>query len=155
MTGKIEARLAELGITLPEAPAPVASYLPYVVTGKLIVLSGQVTFKDGKLQYIGTLGDSLTVEEGAQSARLCALNLLAQVKNACDGDLDRIKRVVRLGGFVACTADFTDQPKVMNGASDLMAEIFGDAGRHARTAVGVPSLPLGVSVEIDGIFELG
>ncbi|MCP5368898.1 MAG: RidA family protein [Hyphomicrobiales bacterium] len=154
MAGKIDARIAELGLQLPPAAAPAANYIPYVVTGNLVFVSGQITFRDGALAYLGKVGGDLTVDDGYQAARLCALNLIAQVKEACGGDLDRVVRVVKLGGFVNCTADFTDHPKVINGASDLIAEVFGDAGRHARFAVGAPSLPLGVATEVDGIFEI-
>lgn len=154
MSGRIEARLAELGITLPAATAPVANYVPWAISGKLVFVSGQVGIQDGKPRYVGRLGDGMSVEDGYAAARLCGLNLLTQLKAACGGDLDRVKRVVRLGGFVNCTPDFTDQPKVVNGASDLMVEVFGEAGRHARAAVGAPSLPLGVAVEVEGVFEI-
>ena len=154
MPGKIDARLAELGIALPEPAAPAGAYVPYVVTGSLVFVAGQITLENGEIKYKGRLGESLNVDDGYAAARLCGLNLLAQVRGACAGDLDRVKRVVRLGGFVNSAADFTDQAKVINGASDLMVEVFGDAGRHARAAVGAPSLPLGVSVEVDGIFEI-
>jgi len=154
MAGKTDARLAELGITLPAAAAPAANYIPYVVSGNLVFVSGQVTFLNGELQYLGKVGADLSVEDGYHAARLCALNLIAQVKEACGGDLDRVVRTVKLGGFVNCGPDFNDHPKVINGASDLMAEVFGDAGRHARFAVGAPSLPLGVATEVDGIFEI-
>lgn len=155
MSGTIDARLAELGITLPEAAAPAANYVPYVVTGNLVHVAGQVTLKDGKLEFVGKVGRDFGVDEGYQAARLCGLNLIAQAKAACGGDLDRVVRVVKLGGFVNGTTDFTDQPKVVNGASDLMVEVFGDAGRHARFAVGAPALPFDVAVEVDGIFEIG
>ena len=154
MPGKIDARLAELGIALPQAAAPAGAYVPYVVSGNLVFVSGQITLENGEIKHKGRLGESMGVDEGYAAARLCGLNLIAQVRGACAGDLDRVKRVVRLGGFVNSAADFTDQPKVINGASDLMVEVFGDAGRHARAAVGAPSLPLGVSVEVDGIFEI-
>lgn len=154
MSGRIEARLAELGIALPAATAPVANYVPYVVAGNLVFVSGQVGIVDGKPRHVGRLGAGLDAETGYQAARLCGLNLLTQVKAACGGDLDRVRRVVRLGGFVNCTPEFTDHPKVINGASDLMVEVFGDAGRHARAAVGAPSLPLGVAVEVEGLFEI-
>jgi enamine deaminase RidA (YjgF/YER057c/UK114 family) len=117
-------------------------------------VAGQITLWNGEVRYAGRLGDGMSVDEGYAAARLCGLNLIAQVREACGGSLDRVTRVVRLGGFVQSTAGFTDQPKVINGASDLMVEVFGDAGRHARAAVGAPSLPLGVSVEVDGIFEI-
>ncbi|PHS78898.1 MAG: hypothetical protein COB59_04755 [Rhodospirillaceae bacterium] len=150
----IETRLAELGLTLPQASAPAANYVPYVKTGNLVIVSGQITMLNGELKYLGHVGKDLTTEQAYAAAKLCGLNLIAQVKAACDGDLDRVKRVVRLGGFVSCTPDFVDHPKVINGASDLMAEVFGQAGHHARAAVGVASLPLGVSVEVEGMFEI-
>lgn len=153
--GRIDARLRELGLELPAAAPAVANYVPFVVSGGLVFVSGQITLKDGKPQWLGRLGENLTVEDGYQAARLCGLNLIAQARAACQGDLDRLRRVVRLGGFVACTPDFTDHPKVVNGASDLMVEVFGDAGRHARAAVGAPSLPLGVPVEIEAVLEIG
>lgn len=151
--GRVDARLQELGITLPTPPAPVASYVPYVVSGKLVYVSGQVSV-DATGGIKGKLGDAIEVEEGQAAARLCALNLLAQVKAACDGDLDRVKRVVKLGGFVNVTADFTPIPQVVNGCSDVMVAVFGDAGRHARAAVGVANLPLDFAVEVDGVFEI-
>lgn len=154
MTGSIDKRLAELGIVVPEPAAPAANYVPYTISGNLIFVSGQITMKDGALVYLGRLGEDLSVEDGYRAARLCALNLIAQAREACGGDLDRIARVVKLGGFVNAAPDFTDHPKVINGASDLMVEVFGDLGRHARFAVGAPSLPLGVSVEVDGLFEM-
>lgn len=150
----IDARLAELGLTLPQAAAPAANYVPYVQSGNLVFVSGQITLKDGALQYVGRVGQDFTTEQAYEAAKLCGLNLIAQVKAACGGDLDRVKRVVRLGGFVNCTSEFTDQPKVINGASDLMAQVFGDKGKHARAAVGVNTLPLGVAVEIEGVFEV-
>jgi enamine deaminase RidA (YjgF/YER057c/UK114 family) len=153
MAGKIESRLAELGVALPKAAAPVANYVPWVITGKLLFIAGQVTLVDGKAQYVGQLGREFGVEDGAKAARLCAINILAQVK-AATGDLDRVARCVKLTGFVNATTDFKDHPKVVNGASDLMVEAFGDSGRHARAAVGVSGLPLGVAVEVDAVFEL-
>ncbi len=152
MAGKIDTRLAELGITLPQATAPVANYVPYVVSNNLVHISGQITMENGDLKFVGKLGQDFDVETGQQAARLCALNLVAQLKAAI-GDLDKVTRVVKLNAFVNSAPDFTDQPKVVNGASDTMVEIFGDAGKHARSAVGVAALPLGVAVEIDGIFE--
>lgn len=149
---KIEARLAELGIDLPAAPAPAANYVPFVQSGKQIFVSGQISNAGGEL-IKGKLGADMSVEEGAAAARTCGLALIAQAR-AATGDLDRIKRVVKLVGFVNSTADFTDQPKVVNGCSDLMVEVFGDAGRHARSAVSAASLPLGVAVEIEAIFEI-
>lgn len=153
MTGRIDARLADLGITLPNAPAPAANYVPFVRSGATLYVSGQISSgPDGLI--LGKLGADMDVEAGAAAARSCALSLLAQVRAACDGDLDRLVRVVKLTGFVNSTADFTDQPKVINGASDTLVEILGDAGRHARSAVSAASLPLGVAVEIEGIFEV-
>ena len=149
---RIEARLAELGVTLPEPAKPVAAYVPFVESGGHLYVSGQISLGPDGL-VTGLLGKDLDLEAGAAAARLCGLNLLAQAKAAV-GDLDRIAQVVRLGGFVACTADFTDQPKVIDGASTLMAEVFGEAGRHARAAVGAPSLPLNAAVEIDGVFRI-
>lgn len=154
MSGTIEARLSELGIELPQASAPVANYVPYTISGKIVILSGQITVWNGERRFVGKLGREIGIPEGQQAARLCALNLLAHLRVACDGDLDRVKRVLRLGGFVNCTPDFTDMPQVVNGASDLMVEVFGDNGRHARAAVGVNSLPAGVAVEVEAIFEL-
>ena len=153
MTGQIEQRLAELGITLPDAPPPAASYVPTVQTGSLVFISGQISQQDGAL-ITGKLGQDMDVAAGALAARSCALSLLAQMKRACGGDLDRVARVVKLTGFVNSTPDFTDQPKVINGCSDLLVEVFGDAGRHARSAVSAPSLPLGVAVEVEAIIEL-
>lgn len=154
MSGNIASRLKELGIELPEAPNPVANYQPYVISGNMVFLSGQVTIWNGEIKYQGKVGRDLTVEQGYDAARMCGLNLIAQVRAACDGDLDRVRRVVRLGAFVNCIDDFKEHPNVVNGASDLMAEVFGDAGRCTRTNAGVPSLPLGFAVEIDGIFEI-
>ena len=153
MAGKIDAHLAYLGITLPTATAPVANYVPYVIAGNLVHISGQITMENGELKFVGKLGKDYQVEDGQKAARLCALNLVAQLKSAI-GDLDKVTRVVKLNAFVNSDPAFTDQPKVVNGASDTMVEIFGDAGKHARSAVGVASLPLGVAVEIDGIFEI-
>ncbi|WP_095012144.1 RidA family protein [Tsuneonella mangrovi] len=147
-----EARLAELGITLPKPAAPVASYVAVVVSNGLAHVSGQLPFIDGDLAK-GRLGESVTVEQGMTAARACGLMILAQLKAAL-GSLDRVERVVKLGAFVNSTPDFVDQPKVANGASDLMAEVFGDAGKHARAAVGVPALPLGAAVEVDAIVAV-
>lgn len=153
MSSKIDARLAALGITLPEASAPAANYVPFVVSGKTVYISGQISrTADGLI--LGKLGAGVTVEAGAAAAATCALQLIAQLKAACDGDLDRVRRVVKLSGFVNSAPDFTDQPKVVNGCSDLFVSIFGEAGRHARSAVGVAALPLGVAVEVEGVFEL-
>ena len=154
MSGTIDARLAKLSIELPQAAAPVAIYVPYVISGNLVFVSGQVTLWNGELQYVGKLGQDFGVDEGYQAARLCGLNLIAQARNATDGELDSIKRVVRLGGFVNSTSDFTDQPKVINGASGLMAEVFGNAGQHARATVSAASLPFGVAVEVEATFEI-
>jgi enamine deaminase RidA (YjgF/YER057c/UK114 family) len=154
MSGKIDARLAELGLELPQATAPIANYVPYTVSGKIVVVSGQVSVRNGKAEFVGKLGAGITIADGQQAAKLCALNILAHLKNACGGDLDRVKQVLRLGGFVNCMPEFTDMPQVVNGASDLMVAVFGDAGKHARAAVGVASLPLGVSVEVEAMFEL-
>ena len=154
MAGVIEARLAELGIDLPEAAAPAANYVPYVVSGNHVFVAGQITLHNGELKYQGKLGQEFSVDEGYQAARLCALNIIAQVKAACGGDLDRVVRIVRLGGFVNADGNFHDHPKVINGASDLMVEVFGDKGRHARAAVGCPALPLNVAAEVDAIVEI-
>ena len=150
---QIEARLQELGITLPTPPAPVASYVPFVIVGNVVHVSGQVSV-DASGGIKGKLGGEIEVEEGQAAARLCGLNLLAQVKAACGGDLDRVKRVVKLNGFVNVTSDFSPIPQVMNGCSDLMVAVFGEAGRHARSAVGMANLPLDFAVEVDGIFEI-
>ena len=152
--GRIDNRLAELGITLPVAAKPVANYVPWVRTGNLVFISGQGAFFDGKVHYPGALGKDVSLEDGIQSARLCAINVLAQLKDAVGGDLDKVKRVVKLVGFVNATADFKDHPKVINGASDLMVEVFGDNGRHARSAVASPSLPMGISTEVEAIIEV-
>ncbi len=149
----IETRLAELGVTLPDAPAPAANYVPFVVSGKSVYVSGQVSAGPEGL-ITGKLGADLDVAAGAAAARACALSLIAQAKKAAGGDLDRIARVVKLVGFVNSTADFGDQPKVINGASDFFVEVFGDKGRHARSAVSAASLPFGVAVEIEAVFEL-
>ncbi len=154
MAGQVDARLKELGITIPEAAAPAANYVPYTISGNQVFVSGQVPFVDGKIQYRGKVGKDFTTDEAADCARVCALNILAQVKAACDGDLDRVVRCVKLGGFVNCIDGFAEQPKVINGASDLMVDVLGDKGRHARFAVGTNALPLNVAVEIDAIFEI-
>jgi enamine deaminase RidA (YjgF/YER057c/UK114 family) len=151
--GRIEARLRELGVTLPTPPSPVAAYVPFVILGALVYVSGQVSV-DAHGGIKGKLGDAIEVEEGQAAARLCGLNLLAQVKAACGGDLDRVKRVVKLGGFVNVTPDFDPIPMVVNGCSELMVQVFGEAGRHARSAVGTANLPLNFAVEVDGIFEI-
>ncbi len=149
----IEAKLATLGVTLPDAPAPAANYVPFVVDGNTVYVSGQISANaDGLIT--GKLGDDLTAEDGAAAARACAISLLAQLKAACGGDIDRLDRVIKLVGFVNSTADFTDQPKVINGASDFLVEALGDQGRHTRSAVSAASLPLGVAVEIEAIFTI-
>ncbi|AWD21721.1 RidA family protein [Pseudogemmobacter blasticus] len=149
----VESRLADLGLTLPEAPAPAANYVPFVVVGNLVHISGQISQNEAGL-IKGKLGADLSIEQGADAARRCALSLLAQLKRACDGDLSRVVRAVKLVGFVNSSPDFIDQPKVINGASDLMVAVLGDAGRHARSAVSAASLPLGVAVEIEALFEI-
>lgn len=154
VTGKIEARLAELGITLPEPAAPAANYVPWVLSSNTVYVSGQLPIVDGKPGFLGRLGDDLDIAQGVEAARICGLNIIAQLRAALEGDLDRVVRCVKLGGFVQCAPTFTQQPSVINGASDLMVEVFGDAGRHARYAVGTVSLPLGVAVEVEAIFEV-
>jgi enamine deaminase RidA (YjgF/YER057c/UK114 family) len=154
MAGTIEQKLASLGITLPAPAAPVANYVGFVRTGNLLFVSGQVCFDaSGKLIAKGKLGAGVTLEQGNAAARGCAINLIAQVKAAV-GDLDKVVRVVRLGGFINSAPDFLDGPKVLNGASDLMVDVFGDKGRHARTTVGVASLPADAAVEVEGLFEV-
>ena len=147
------ARLRDLGIELPTPMAPIANYVPFVRTGDLIVVSGQIPARDGKIAFTGKLGGGVSLETGTEAAALCFVNLLAQLRAAI-GDLGKLKRVVRLGGFIACTPDFTQHAVVMNGASDLAVSVFGDAGRHARSTIGVPSLPGDASVEVEGIFEV-
>jgi enamine deaminase RidA (YjgF/YER057c/UK114 family) len=154
MAGRIEARLAELGIVLPTPAAPIANYVPYAVSGKLVVISGQIPLREGKVAFTGKVGQDLTPEQGQEAARLCFVNLLAQLRAAAGGELDRVARVLRLGGFIAAPAAFTQHAAVMNGASDLAVAVFGDAGRHARTTIGVPSLPADAAVEVEGMFEL-
>ncbi len=149
---EVESRLADLGLTLPAPAAPVAAYVPVVIAGGLAYVSGQVSFVDGQLVK-GRLGADVSLDQGVAAAQGCGLMILAQLKAAL-GSFDRVERVVKLGGFVNCSQDFTDQPKVINGASELMVAVFGDAGKHARSAVGVPSLPLGVAVEVDAIVAL-
>jgi enamine deaminase RidA (YjgF/YER057c/UK114 family) len=152
--GTIDKKLAEMGLTLPTPAKPVANYVGWVKTGNLVFTSGQVTLKDGKLEYLGKVGKDFSVEEATKAARICAINIVSQLREACGGDLDRVKRIVKLVGFVNGVPDFADQPKVINGASDLMVEIFGDKGRHARSAVGAGSLPLNVAVEVEAIAEI-
>ena len=154
MAGTVENKLASLGISLPTPASPIANYVPFVRNGNLLVLSGQLCFgADGKLIAKGQLGGSVSIEDGQKAARACAINLLAQVKAAL-GDLDKVNRVLRLGGFINSAPGFTDGPKVMNGASDLMVEVFGDKGRHARTTVGVAALPADAAIEVEGLFEV-
>jgi enamine deaminase RidA (YjgF/YER057c/UK114 family) len=149
-----DARLAALKIELPNPAAPAANYVPTVIAGNLLFVAGQITIFNGELRHLGKLGAGIDIETGKQAARLCGLNIISQARNALGGSLDRVKRCVKLGGFVNCTPDFIDHPQVVNGASDLMVEVFGDAGKHARFAVGAVSLPRGVSVEVDAIFEI-
>jgi enamine deaminase RidA (YjgF/YER057c/UK114 family) len=154
MGGRIETRLAEAGIVLPELPAAIGSYLPYAVSGDLVFVSGQLPWQGGRIAYCGRVGVEVSLEDGVSAARLCALALVAQIRAACAGDLDRVAAVVRLGGFVASDPGFADHAKVINGASDLMVDVFADAGRHARAAVGAPSLPMNACVEVEGLFRI-
>jgi enamine deaminase RidA (YjgF/YER057c/UK114 family) len=154
MVGRIEAKLAELGITLPRPMPPIANYVPYAVTGNIVVVSGQVPAVDGRIAVTGKIGNGLSIDQGREAARLCFINVLVHLKAACGGDLDRVKRVVRLGGFVASPPEFTQHAQAMNGASDLAVAVFGDAGRHARTTIGVPALPADAAVEVEGMFEI-
>jgi len=153
MTGRIDARLRDLGINLPAPPAPVASYVPTVTSGNLVYVSGQITSAPEGLKYVGVVGRDIKTEDAKAAARLCAVNVLAQVKAAV-GDLDRVTRCVKLSVFINATPGFTQHPEVANGASDLMVEVFGEAGKHARAAVGAGSLPRGVAVEVEAIFEI-
>jgi enamine deaminase RidA (YjgF/YER057c/UK114 family) len=154
MAGVIEAKLAELGITVPQVAAPLANYIGYNIVGKLAVVSGQIPLVDGKIAVTGKVGAGVSVEQGQHAARICFVNLLAQLKAATGGDLDQVKRVVRLGGFIAAGPDFTQHAQVMNGASDMAVAVFGEKGRHARTTIGVPALPGDAAVEVEGMFEL-
>ena len=154
MAGTVEKKLQERGITLTAPPAPIANYVPFVRSGNILVVSGQLCLTaDGKLAAKGQLGSAVSIEDGQKAARVCAINLLSQIKAAL-GDLDKVVRVVRLGGFINSTPGFTDGPKVMNGASDIMVEAFGDKGRHARSTVGVSALPADAAVEVEGLFEV-
>lgn len=155
MTGRVEARLKELDITLPKAVAPVANYVPFVVSGNLVFVSGQVTLSPNGLEYVGQVGKEFDVEQGKAAARLCALNVIAQVREACGGDLDRVKRCVKVTGFVNAVPGFGQHPEIVNGASDTIVQVFGDIGKHARAAVGAGSLPRNVAVEVEAIFEIG
>ena len=153
--GTIDNQITSLGIELPKAATPAANYLPYVKADSLVFISGQITSWNGNLKFVGKLGSDFDIDEGYQAARICALNLISQLQVACEGDLDCVKRVIKLGGFVNSTPEFTDQPQVINGASDLMVKVFGrEIGSHARFAVGVSSLPRGVAVEVDGVFQI-
>lgn len=154
MSGKIDKRLADLGLAVPAPGEPAGNYVGFVRTGNLVFLSGQVPVQDGVRKYVGKLGRELSVEEGQRAAELATLNLLARLKAACGGDLDRVVRCVKLVGFVNAAPEFADHPKVVNGASDLLVKVFGDAGRHARSAVGMGSLPFGVAVEVEAVFEV-
>lgn len=154
MTSPIERRLADLGLQLPEAAAPAANYVPYTIHDKLVFVSGQLPMRDGRVVITGRLDDDVSPDLGEEAARLCALNVLAQAKAACEGDLTRLARCLKLGGFVSCTSDFFDHPKVINGASNLIVAVMGEAGRHARFAVGCTNLPLNAAVEVEAIFAL-
>lgn len=148
------ANMKKMGLELPPSVLPAANYVPYTVSGNMVFVSGQLPMKDGKPQFIGKVGKEYSIEQGQECARMCGLNILAHVQAACGGNLDRVKKVVRLGVFVNSTESFTDQPKVANGVSDMMVELFGEKGKHARFAVGVSQLPFGVAVEVDGTFEI-
>lgn len=156
MAGEIDARLAEMGVVLTAPPAPAANYVPFVTAGDLVFVSGQLPMTEAGIGSLvkGRMGETMTAEEGAAAARLCAINLLAQVKAACGGDLGKLKRVVKLTGFVNSTPDYGDQPKVVNGASDFLVEALGDIGRHSRSAVSAGALPFGAAVEVEGIFQI-
>ncbi len=154
MSGQVEARLKDLGISLPVPPAPVASYVPFVTAGKFVFFSGQVTVSAEGLKYVGIVGKDLSLEDGKAAARLCAINIVAQAKAACGGDLDRVKRVVKLTVFVNAAPGYAQHPEVANGASDLLVEVFGEAGKHARSAVGAGSLPRNVATEVEAIIEI-
>jgi enamine deaminase RidA (YjgF/YER057c/UK114 family) len=154
MPGRVELKLAELGIGLPTPMPPIANYVPFVMTGNLVAVSGQVPAVDGKIAVTGKVSWGVSIDQAKDAARLCFINVLGHLKVACGGDLDRVRRVVRLGGFVAAPSDFTQHALVMNGASDLAVAIFGEAGRHARTTIGVPSLPADAAVEVEGLFEI-
>ncbi len=151
---QIDKRLAELGITVPVPAKPVANYVGWVRTGNLVFTAGQVPLKDGKIEYQGKVGKDFSTDEAVKAARICAINVISQLKEACGGDLDRVKRIVKLVGFVNGVPEFTEHPKVINGASDVMVEVFGDKGKHARSAVGSGSLPLNVAVEVEAVAEI-
>lgn len=154
MAGKIEKRLNELGIILPNPASPAANYVPFIVTNNLVFIAGQIPFWNGDILHIGKVGAEISVEEAIKSARVCGLNLLAQVKEACEGDLDRVNKCVKIGVFVNCVDSFQQQPQIANGVSDLMVEVFGEAGRHARFAVGTNALPRNCATESDAVFEI-
>ena len=154
MSSAIDAKLQALGVNLPTPAASVANYVGYVTTGSLVFVSGQLPLEDGKVAVSGHLGKNVAIEDGYRAARICAINLLAQLKAATDGNLDRIKKVVRLTGFISSTPDFTEQSKIINGASDFLVEVLGDAGRHARISISVAALPMGAAVEVEGVFEI-
>lgn len=154
MQSEVEKRLSAMNITLPASVPPAANYVPYTVTGNLVFISGQLPMKDGKPQDIGKVGKEFTTEQAQGTAKLCGINILSHLKAACGGNLDRVKKCVRLGVFVNSTESYTDQPKVANGVSDFIVAVFGDAGKHSRFAVGVSQLPFGVAVEVDGTFEI-
>ena len=147
-------RLEELGITLPEPQAALANYVPYVITGNLVSVSGQVAMEGGAPKWLGKVGEKISLEEAIDAARTCAIQIIAHLNAACEGDLERLQRIVRLGGFVNCVEGYTNQPLIINGASDLMVEVFGERGRHSRAAVGTNALPLNVPVEIDCLAEI-
>ena len=150
----IQTKLKELGLSLPAVAAPAANYVPYIISQNTVFVSGQIPFLNGEKMHIGRVGDVISTEDAVNAAQACALNILAQVNDAVNGDWEKVSRCIKLGGFVNCTPDFTDQPAVINGASNLIANVMGDAGKHTRFAVGASSLPFGVSVEIDAVFEL-
>jgi enamine deaminase RidA (YjgF/YER057c/UK114 family) len=154
MTGRVDARLTELRIELPSPPLPVASYVPYVIVDNLVYISGQITATADGLKYIGRLGETVSLDDGKAAARLCAINVLAQLKAACNDDLDRVRRCVKLGVFINAAPDFAQHPEVANGASDLIVEVLGHIGKHARAAVGAGSLPRGVACEVEAVFEI-
>jgi len=152
--GKIDQRLAELGLSIPVPAKPVANYVGWVKTGNLVFTAGQVTLSDGKIGYQGKVGKDFSTEDANKAARLCAINVIAQLREACGGDLDRVVRVVKVVGFVNAVPEFTEHPRVINGASDLLVEVFGEKGKHARSAVGSGSLPLNVAVEVEAVAEI-
>jgi enamine deaminase RidA (YjgF/YER057c/UK114 family) len=154
MSKNITEKLQSLGITLPTLTAPAANYVPYTISGNIVIISGQLPIQDGKMHFVGKVGSEISIEEGQQAAKLCALNLLAQLQSACGGNLDKVVRCLRLGVFVNGLPEFTDHPKIANGASDLIVSVLEDKGRHARSAFGVGSLPFGVAVEVEAMFEI-